>query len=127
MRFKITELDRKVKPNDIKVEGDTCVTELSYSPHPEVNYLAAGTSKGDIYLYSVNDNYKQSHSIKGCYSLSIKTIDWDVESKFLQVASRTNEYGFVDVIKGRMVEDPNLVRNTEWNTISCKFGFNVQV
>lgn len=73
------------------------------------------------------DNYKLLHSIKGSFSNPIKSIDWDLKSLFLQIASNTDEYGYIDILNKKMIEDPNLVKNVEWNTITCKFGWHVQV
>ena len=99
---------------------------MAYSPN-EGNYLAIGTIKGELYIHSVKDKYKRLSVLKGAFSNPIKAIDWDVKSEFLQIASNTDEYGFVEFSKGRVVEDPNLVKNVVWNSITCKFGWHVQV
>jgi len=54
----------------------------------------------------------------------IRNLDWSVDSTTLQVLSGDNQLEFASVKDKKRVE-PESVRDTEWNTQSCRFGWSV--
>jgi len=103
-------MKRRVK-NDILFEGGVKINDIVYSPK-ECSYLAVGTSRGDLYFLNVELGYKLHKAVKGLFSTPIKNIDWDRESRYVQIVSKTIEYGFADVEKGRVVDGRlNIITN----------------
>jgi WD40 repeat protein len=100
IRTSIKELNRRLF-NDIIIDYQQCqVTELQFSG----NFLAVGTSKGDIHFLNVEKSYRLYKTVLGAFTTAVKTIDWDKDSKFIQISSKGVEYGFVDAEKGRTVD-----------------------
>ena len=102
IRESIENLNKRVT-KDIFFEENVQIYEISFSPG-ENSFLAVGTSKGDVFILSVFNSYCIYKAVKGLFASPIKNIDWDQNSEFIQICSKTIDYGFVNIALGRAVD-----------------------
>lgn len=93
---------------------------MSYSP--DGSLLAVGNHDSVIYLYETV-NYKEVGKCTG-HSAAIIDLDWDKESSALRTFSLSYDLLYYNT-KGDRIKDAYSLKDTEWNTNTCKQGFNV--
>lgn len=70
-------------------------------------------------------NLTKTQSINIGLSSSLLHLDWSVCNRYLQVNSQSYELLFVDLHSKAQISASE-VKDTQWQTVTCKFGFGVQ-
>ncbi len=120
IRKNTRKLSEKVQPD--KIISSSKIIELKYSPSGK--FLAVCCEDKEFVVLKT-ETYDVLHKLKG-HEDHIIQFDWDVTSKFIQAVTMDNNYYFYDMIAGTLVTDPMEMRNINWETLSCKFGYYVQ-
>jgi len=92
---------------------------------PNYQYLAAGAHDNIIYILEVENQYNLLKTIRG-HTSYICCLDWDIDSLYIQTICGKNEYLFSEIESGKQVKKCSDMRNVEWSTFTCKFGWPVQ-
>ena len=107
------------------------ITVMKYSANN--NYLAVATNDNVLSILSVIEFYAKLYSINN-QIFNICQIDWDVTSTYIQCVNIADYYFFLCVEKEMntisnifLKLDPIDMRNVNWKTFTCKFGWPVQV
>ena len=53
-------------------------------------------------------------------------LHFDSTYSYLQSVTNDNQYIFIDVNKYEVATSTDFVKNADWSTLTCKFGFTVQ-
>jgi len=124
--------------NDIQISSDMIVN-LKYSPNMKL--LAVSSRSKEFFILDVENNYAVKKKLTG-HEDYILQFDWDVSCSFIQAVTVDNNYLFFNVeqevrvlgeeIKNIILKyfynflDPMIVRNLNWASFTCKFGYYVQ-
>ena len=121
IRQGMKKLDFRIK--DVKI-GEGAVTELKYTNYGDVLIVCCQT--GEVALLNANEDYEIKNTLK--IASYITNLDWDLNNKYIQAVTKSNEYIFiyVDNMTLTLVKDPLEVNSVEWPRITCKFGYTVQ-
>jgi len=95
---------------------------MKYSP--DGNLLAVGSHDSTIYLLDTK-TYSVQQKCKGHHSY-ITGIDFSNDSKYLQSTSGDYELLFWDTSNGKQILSATSLRDVNWATFSCPFGWPVQ-
>lgn len=100
------------------------IYEIKYSPSGK--YLAVGPETYALEVYSVPD-YKRRANLKK-HSGGVNHIDWSHDSYFIQTNSMAQELNFFSAGESlqHMTEIKSTVRNEQWATQSCVYGYATQ-
>jgi len=101
----------------------TELTELKYSPSGDI--LAVGCRDNLIHLLLVKSDYKRSAVCRG-HSSYIRNIDFSVDGSILQATDAVRELLFWEVASGKQINNAYKVRDMEWHTWTCAYGWPVQ-
>ena len=54
-------------------------------------------------------------------------MDWDKSSTYIQTVSINNDFTYFNIKQGNsFISDPQEIKDVEWHSITCKFGYYVQ-
>ena len=120
IRRGIKDLDIKVV-SDIKI-GEGAILELKYTNYGDL--LVASTESKELAFINPNENYQMTKKLSLNYSLI--SFDFDSTYSYLQSVTNDNQYIFIDVNKYEVAKSTDFVKNADWSTLTCKFGFIVQ-
>ncbi len=120
IRRGIKDLDKKVV-SDIKI-GEGAILELKYTNYGDL--LVASTESKELAFINPNENYQMTKKLSLNYSLI--SFDFDSTYSYLQSVTNDNQYIFIDVNKYEVAKSTDFVKNADWSTLTCKFGFTVQ-
>ena len=120
IRRGIKDLDIKVV-SDIKI-GEGAILELKYTNYGDL--LVASTESKELAFINPNENYQMTKKLSLNYSLI--SFDFDSTYSYLQSVTNDNQYIFIDVNKYEVAKSTDFVKNADWSTLTCKFGFTVQ-
>ena len=120
IRRGIKDLDIKVV-SDIKI-GEGAILELKYTNYGDL--LVASTESKELAFINPNENYQTTKKLSLNYSLI--SFDFDSTYSYLQSVTNDNQYIFIDVNKYEVAKSTDFVKNADWSTLTCKFGFTVQ-
>jgi WD40 repeat protein len=98
------------------------VTCIKFSP--DGSYLAVGSADSTICIFDVSDEYSLMARCRG-HSSTITHLDWCSHSKYLQTTSAGCELLFYER-DGTQVTRSRSLKDVEWATQECTFGWNVQ-
>lgn len=96
---------------------------------PKINnteYLAIGSHDAKIYIYTVNESKYGKKCICRGHNGPITHLDFSDDGKLLQSNSKSNELFYWNVESGSQIMNPTTMRNIQWSTWSCPFGWSVQ-
>jgi WD40 repeat protein len=110
---------KSVERKDIKHS----VTKLMYSP--DGNTLIAACRDYFLYVFDVANGYKKIAVMKG-HSTFVTHMDFSEDSKILQSNDAAREILYWDVMIGKQIANSYDLRDTEWATWSCVYGWSVQ-
>lgn len=110
---KLTKSERKGQP----------IGSLKYSPDGQ--YLAVGGVDSMLFIYNVKANYKRAKKLIG-HTSRVTHIDWSEDSEVLQSTSTSYELLYHSVSQGSQITTISSLRDTEWYSWSCVFGWPVQ-
>ena len=120
IRRGIKDLDIKVV-SDIKI-GEGAILELKYTNYGDL--LVASTESKELAFINPNEHYQMTKKLSLNYSLI--SFDFDSTYSYLQSVTNDNQYIFIDVNKYEVAKSTDFVKNADWSTLTCKFGFTVQ-
>ena len=106
---------------DIKI-GKGAILELKYSNYGDL--LVASTESKEIAFINPNENYQIIKNLQLNYYLT--AFDFDSTYSYLQSVTNDNQYIFIDINELKKTDDTDFVKNADWSTLTCKFGFTVQ-
>jgi len=97
---------------------------MRYSP--DSKYLATCNNDNSIYILNPQQKYMPFKTISGLISPGFH-LDWDKQGEFIQVVSKNNDYNFFNIKLGNpLITNPEEIKDVNWQTITCKFGYYVQ-
>ncbi|XP_066918550.1 77 kDa echinoderm microtubule-associated protein-like isoform X2 [Clytia hemisphaerica] len=102
-----------------------CIDDVKVSPNSK--YLAAACRDSNIYLYNWPKevtSFKKPKVLQG-HSSRVLHLDWCTDGEFMQSNSGDYEVLFWHAESGCQVLTPAALRDTEWSTYTCPFGFPV--
>jgi microtubule-associated protein-like 6 len=100
------------------------IQSIRYSPNGKV--LAVGSADNIVSLYKVEgDDYTPGPKLKGNSSV-ILSVDFDVDSKYIQTCSQSYELLFYEVESGNQITASRSLCDVQWATFTSKLGWNVQ-
>ena len=99
------------------------LSELKFSPDGEV--FAVGGRDNLIHLLNVNDGYHRRAICRG-HSSYIKNIDFSADGRVMQSTDAVRELLFWEVATGKKIHAPSRVRDLDWHTWTCCYGWPVQ-
>ena len=120
IRKGIKDLDIRIV-NDIKI-GEGAILELKYTNYGDL--LVGSTESKEVVFLNTNEKYEIIKNIK--FDFSLISFDFDSTYQYLQAVTNDNQYIFIDVNEYKQTKDTNFVKNADWPTLTCKFGFTVQ-
>jgi microtubule-associated protein-like 6 len=97
------------------------ITDSKYAP--DGSMIALSSTDGAIYIYSTRD-YSARSKCRG-HSGKVEHIDFSADGQFIQSNCSNGELLFWDVERGEQ-QVPKLVRDTQWETNTCKYSFATQ-
>ena len=113
------QLNKNKKPIQKKCE----VMEIKYSPSGDV--LAVGCRDSLIHLLAVDKGYKRYAVCRG-HSSHIKNFDFSKDGVTLQSTDVVREILFWHVATGKQIHAAVSVRDVDWHSWSCIYGWPVQ-
>jgi WD40 repeat protein len=99
------------------------ITDIKYSPNGEL--IAMGSFDNKIYVYNVSEGYNLSAVINK-HQNWIRSIDFSVESDWLQSNCAGYELMFFEADSGLYIPAASRLRDTLWSTQNCTMGWPVQ-
>jgi len=93
---------------------------------PDCNYMAVACRDTNIYLYNmVKDdyNFKKPKVLQG-HSSRVLHIDWSRDSEYVQSNSGDYEMLYWQAESGLQILSPAALRDVEWVSWTCPFGFS---
>jgi len=99
------------------------VSKLVFSPDGRT--LVAACRDYFIYVYDIGNNYRKVSVMKG-HSTFVTHMDFSSDSKILQSNDAAREILYWDVDIGKQLANSFDLRDTNWSTWTCVFGFSVQ-
>ena len=122
IRESITSIDKIIYT--LKEPKDWIET-MKYSPNGA--YLAVGSHDTDIYIYRVNEDYKNTCTYTRHY-LYITSIDWSKDGKYIRGNCGGGEMHLYDAETGELDSIGTAVKQgIQWATHQTKFDWHVQV
>jgi microtubule-associated protein-like 6 len=105
---------------------DKLITDIKFSP--DDSFIAIASEDGNIYLYKSDDkrSYRRQAVCRG-HTEPVTHIDFSANGKYLQSngAEGDNSIQYWDMM-GNLIKSHILLRDTNWFTWTCTFGFPVQ-
>ena len=99
------------------------ITCIAYSPNGD--FIAAGCRDKLIHILSVSNSYRRIAICKGHQS-AILNIDFSIDGRYIQANDSGREILFWEVSSGKQISQAAKVRDVEWNTWSCVYGWPCQ-
>jgi len=110
----------EVKHEDRKAKKS--VNDIKYAPSGGT--FAVASEDGRVYIHEASD-----YSLRTVCSKTVtpvKTLDWSLDSKYLQGVTRGLDLVFIDAVTGKPLSTPAIVRDASWATVTVPVGFSVQ-
>lgn len=100
------------------------ITDIEFSRN--FVYMATACADGNIYVYKSEDKrkYRRFAVCRG-HTAPVQHIDFSANSQYLQSDSLDGSLNFWDV-RGNMIKSASSLRDVNWATLSCVFGWGVQ-
>jgi len=98
------------------------ITTVGFAPNGKV--LALGSADSKLYLHDCRDFDKQA--ICEAHSQPLKHVDFTLDSKHIQTNCDGHELLFFDTIAGQQITEPSQLKNAEWASQHCVYGWQVQ-
>jgi len=98
--------------------------------HSSGDRLAVGTDKIFVYALKTDTNpaIKIDMSLIATFDITSPAIHFDFskDGKYLRVNSESNELLWVEADSGIRIKEPSFMKDTEWESQTCVFDWNVQ-
>jgi microtubule-associated protein-like 1/2 len=109
----------------VHTDGNEQHDIIRYSP--DGNYLAVASHDNFIYIYTVTDEGRKYSKVGKCsgHSSFITHIDWSADSNYLVSNSGDYEILYWKAENCRQIPSATNMRDTEWASFTCVFGFPV--
>ena len=100
------------------------ITDIKVSP--DGTMFAAGCRDKNIYLYAwpeeVTSGIRKPRVLQA-HTSKVTHIDWSVDSEYLQSNSSDSELLYWSSEAGLQILSPSELRDVEWNSWTCPYGF----
>ncbi|XP_038071466.1 77 kDa echinoderm microtubule-associated protein-like isoform X3 [Patiria miniata] len=109
----------------VHTDGNEQHDIVRYSP--DGNYLAVASHDNYIYIYAVTEEGRKYSKVGRCsgHSSFVTHIDWSADSNYLVSNSGDYEILYWKAENCRQIPSATSMRDTEWATFTCVFGFPV--
>jgi WD40 repeat protein len=91
---------------------------------PDGETIAIGSKDHYIYLYNMDD-FASKGKCKG-HPGGLRQLDFSGDNQVLQSTCEGNELLFFNAGTGEPLKHPTSLKDSEWDTQTCVFGWNVQ-
>lgn len=68
----------------------------------------------------------EKEEIKRRKKVHVTNFDFDIQSQFIQCATKDNKYIFINIDEMEILEDAKDCKNAVWDSLTCKFNYCVQ-
>jgi WD40 repeat protein len=99
------------------------VSEVKYSPSG--NVLVVACRDNLIHILSVESNFKRLAVCRG-HTSHVRSMDFSVDGSILQSTDASRELLYWEVATGKLINAAPRVRDVDWHSWSCLYGWPVQ-
>ncbi|TKR86644.1 hypothetical protein L596_011194 [Steinernema carpocapsae] len=102
---------------------ESVVSAIRFSP--DSKFLVIATSDKRLIFLSVSSNLKRYAKIHDCQGISspVFAVDWSSDSKIVRINTRNNELAFYCASSGKLLDEPDRVRDAEWASTTCPLRY----